>query len=114
SGVPYRAFVEQQLISPLALTSTGFDSSVAAPGGLATGHVRLDGRWEPLPFSGSGVFSAIGGLFSTVQDLSVWVRWFTDAFPARDGEDGGPLPRAARREMQQAHRAMPARDGEAG
>jgi CubicO group peptidase (beta-lactamase class C family) len=112
SGVPYRTFVEQQLITPLGLRSTGFDTSVAAPDCLATGHVRLDGRWQALPFSSPGVFSAIGGLFSTVQDLGVWARWFADAFPARDDEDSGPLPRTLRREMQQVHRASrPTKDG---
>jgi CubicO group peptidase (beta-lactamase class C family) len=107
SGLPYRDFVEQHLISPLGMTSTGFDTSVAPSGGLATGHTKVDGRWQALPFSSPGVFSAIGGLFSTVEDLCRWVRWFGDAFPARDDEDAGPLSRASRREMQQAHRAIP-------
>jgi CubicO group peptidase (beta-lactamase class C family) len=107
SELPYRDFVEQHLISPVGMASTGFDTSVAAAGGLATGHMKLNGRWQALPFSGPGVFSAIGGLFSTVEDLSRWVRWFGDAFPARDEEDAGPLSRASRREMQQAHRAIP-------
>jgi CubicO group peptidase (beta-lactamase class C family) len=107
SELPYHDFVEQHLISPLGMTSTGFDTSVAAPGGIATGHVRLDERWHAVPFSSPGVFSAIGGLFSTVEDLCLWVRWFADAFPARDSEDAGPLCRALRREMQQAHRAIP-------
>jgi hypothetical protein len=53
------------------------------------------------------VFSAIGGLFSTVEDLVRWVCWLADAFPARDGADPGPLRRASRREMQQVHRAIP-------
>jgi CubicO group peptidase (beta-lactamase class C family) len=107
SELPYRDFVEQHLISPLGMSSTGFDTSVAAPGGIATGHMRLDGRWQAVPFSSPGVFSAIGGLFSTVEDLCLWVRWLGDAFPAREDEDTGPLCRALRREMQQAHRAIP-------
>jgi CubicO group peptidase (beta-lactamase class C family) len=107
SGQPYRDFVDQRLIRPLGLTSTGFDTSVAAPGGIATGHFRLDGRWQALPFSSPGVFSAMAGLFSTVEDLARWVSWLADAFPSRDGADAGPLLRASRREMQQVHRAVP-------
>lgn len=105
SGQSYHEFVDQELIRPLGLTSTGFDRSEAES--LAVGHVRVDGRWEPLPFSRPGVFSAIGGLFSTVGDLAQWVRWLADAFPPRDGEDPGPLRRASRRAMQQVRRAVP-------
>jgi CubicO group peptidase (beta-lactamase class C family) len=105
SGQTYHEFVDRQLIRPLGLTSTGFDRSGAAS--LALGHVRLDGRWQALPFTAPGVFSALGGLFSTVDDLARWVRWLADAFPARDGEDPGPLSRASRRAMQQVRRAVP-------
>ncbi|MCO5971234.1 serine hydrolase domain-containing protein [Actinoallomurus soli] len=106
SGTPYHEFVERRLLRPLGLTATGFDTSVAAPSGVATGHSRLDGRWHPEAFSDPGVFSAIGGLFSTVEDLARWMRWLADAFPARDGADDGPLRRASRRDMQQVHRAV--------
>ena len=49
----------------------------------------------------------MGGLWASVRDLARWVGEFTDAFPARDDpDDGHPLRRASRREMQQAHAAM--------
>jgi CubicO group peptidase (beta-lactamase class C family) len=105
SGISYHEFVDRHLIRPLGLTSTGFDLSGATS--LALGHVRLDGRWQALPFTAPGVFSALGGLFSTVDDLAQWVRWLADAFPARDGADPGPLRRASRRAMQQVRRAVP-------
>lgn len=105
SGGSYHEFVDERLLRPLGLNSTGFDRSEA--GSLAVGHVRRDGRWEPLPFTRPGVFSSMGGLFSTVEDLAQWVRWLADAFPARDGEDPGPLRRASRRAMQQVRRAVP-------
>jgi CubicO group peptidase (beta-lactamase class C family) len=112
--LPYHEFVARHLLGPLGMTSTGFDTSVAAPGGVATGHVRLDGRWQALPFSGPGVFSAMGGLFSTVEDLARWVSWLADAFPPRDDGDSGPLSRASRRAMQQVQRAVPPSGGDGG
>ena len=41
---------------------------------------------------------------TTVFDLAKWVAWLDDAFPARDGDDHGPLSRASRREMQTIQR----------
>lgn len=107
AGVGYRDYVRDELLAPLGLRSTGFDATVPAPGGVASGHVRLGDSWADQPHSTPGVFSAIGGLFSTVADLATWVRWLADAFPARDGVDPGPLSRAARRGMQRAHTAIP-------
>lgn len=110
AALPYHDVVRGRFLEPLGLTSTGFDASVADD--VAIGYHRLDGRWEPQPVSGPGVFSAIGGLFSTVADLARWMCWLADAFPARDGADDGPLRRATRRDMQQAHRYIPpGRDG---
>ena len=47
----------------------------------------------------------MGGLWSCIDDLVVWMAWLDDAFPARDGFDDGPLRRSSRRELQQVHRA---------
>jgi CubicO group peptidase (beta-lactamase class C family) len=109
TGSPYREVVERRVLEPLGLTSTGFTVDVPASGGLAVGHRRRDdGGWEPLPFSGPGAFSPIGGLFSTTTDLARWARWLASAFdPEGRGDVDGVLSRASRREMQQVHRATP-------
>ena len=50
----------------------------------------------------------MGGVFTSVRDLALWVEGFLDAFPARDEPEGWhPLRRASRREMQQLHRLIP-------
>ncbi|AMB58570.1 serine hydrolase domain-containing protein [Microterricola viridarii] len=105
AGLPYRRVVEERLLEPLGLNGTGFDTSVAASGGIVTGFRRHAGSWEPLPFTGPGAFSAIGGLFSTVADLARWAGWLASAFTS-EGADaaGGMLSAASRREMQQLHR----------
>lgn len=69
AGMPYQNFVEAELLHPLGLLSTGFDSSVPAAGGVARGFRKLAHGWQLLPFSAPGEFSAIGGLFSTLEDL---------------------------------------------
>ncbi|ROQ39442.1 CubicO group peptidase (beta-lactamase class C family) [Frondihabitans sp. PhB188] len=109
SGTPYRDVVTRTILEPLGLASTGFVRPDDADDRLAVGHRRLDGEWQPLPFSGPGGFSPIGGLFSTVADLSRWARWLSSAWAdGRDGDRDGILSRASRRELQQMHRYVPA------
>jgi len=110
AGRPYREVVEETILRPLGLDATGFTADVPAAGGVAVGHRRHGDTWEPLPFSGPGGFSPIGGLFSTVTDLARWARWLSSAFdPEGRGDVDGILSRASRREMQQAHRTVPGR-----
>ncbi|WP_168200361.1 serine hydrolase domain-containing protein [Protaetiibacter larvae] len=68
AGMPYRRVVETRLLEPLGLTGTGFEATATA----IRGHRRGPDGWEQLPFSGPGAFSPIGGLFSTVADLTRW------------------------------------------
>lgn len=96
--------VRQELLEPLGLWSTGFDAGVRAAGGVAQGYCRRGGAWELQPFSGPGAFSAIGGLFSTLNDLGRWADWLADGFTGGPEPAGEPLSRASRREMQQLHR----------
>ena len=109
TGSSYRDVVTERLLDPLGMTSTGFDESAVPPSRRATGHRRDGGGWRPVPNDPYGAFAPMGGLFSTVTDLARWVAEFTDAFPPRDDpESGHPLSRASRRELQQAHRGLPA------
>lgn len=109
TGEPYRDVVGRRLLTPLGLTSTGFDPELLPAQRLATGHRRgPDGGWQEVPFDPYGAFAPMGGLFSTVRDLARWIAGFTDAFPPRDDPEGEhPLRRASRRELQQPHRGLP-------
>jgi CubicO group peptidase (beta-lactamase class C family) len=117
AGRPYRDVVTDRILRPLGLASTTFVEPAEAADRLAIGHRKLDGEWQPLPFSGPGGFSSIGGLFSTVTDLSRWARWLSSAFDgaapgdaaagsqaSSPGDLPGILSRASRRELQQAYR----------
>ncbi|WP_433413655.1 serine hydrolase domain-containing protein [Microtetraspora malaysiensis] len=107
TGRPFTQVVSDRFLQPLGMSSTTYDYRDVAGERLATGYHRVGDRWEPQAFTAPGMFSAIGGVLSTVEDLAVWVHGFASAFPARDEPEGGhPLARATRRSMQQQHRAI--------
>lgn len=91
----YDEFVHRDILAPLGLSSTAYEPGPEA----VPGYRRGPAGWVELPPVGSGAFAAMGGLLSTVRDLTTWVAGFTSAFPAGT-EDDHPLRRAARREMQ--------------
>ena len=103
SGMRPQELVTSVLLQPLGMTSTTWvrpsQPEVAEP------YRVRDGEWlhEGDPF-GDGTIAPMGGIWSSVRDLARWVGFFTDAFPPRDDADEGPVPRWARREMQQLRR----------
>ena len=109
SGAQFQDTITQRVIRPLGLTSTAFRLDDVPADRLALGHVLRDGDWVVEPTSPTGEFASIGGLFSTVGDLSRWVSTLCGAFPPRDDHDPQvPLARASMREMQQGHRFVSA------
>ena len=102
AGREYREVVRERLLEPLGMTSSGYLEEEVEPARLAHGYVWRDGRFLEEPMDGYGALASMGGLFTTVEDLTRWVAGFQDAWPPRDEPEGGhPLSRASRREMQQ-------------
>lgn len=97
AGRPYIEFVTDELLGPLGLDQIGYHTGLPAADGVAVGHQRVDDEWVPLPFSGPGAFSPIGGLFATARDLIRWVCWLAAA--RADDADDLVLARSSRREM---------------
>ncbi|WP_413601451.1 serine hydrolase domain-containing protein [Curtobacterium sp. Curtsp57] len=109
AGRPFTQVASDAVLRPLGLDDTVF-AAADARRFVVVGARPHDGSWEPLPISGPGAFSPIGGLFSTVTDLSRWARHLSSAFtPIRTGDaaEAGPVSPADRRLMQQAMRQIP-------
>lgn len=108
TGGGYQEFVGHRLLRPLDLASTTFAQDGVPAARLASGYVRREGNFVLEGSDASGAMAAIGGLWSSVRDLSRWISGFLEAFPARDDPDHDhPLARSTRREMQQVHRMSP-------
>ncbi len=107
SGIEYRDLVRTRFLEPLGMTATTYAMEEIPADQLAHGYVRRDDAWLEEPIDGYGALASMGGVFTSVADLARWVAGFTDAFPPRDApDDGHPLRRATRREMQQARRSV--------
>lgn len=65
TGMTYVEAVGAMLLEPLGLGAVVFDFVQVPAADLATGYRRLGADWLPLPFSGPGAFSCIGGALAT-------------------------------------------------
>jgi CubicO group peptidase (beta-lactamase class C family) len=99
-------FITENLLRPLATDRTTWlqptHDDWARPFRVVDGQRVPD--IDPL---GDGAIAPMGGLWSCVADVARWVTWLADAFPPRDDDEGGPLCRVSRREMQQVQRSFP-------
>ena len=73
TGRTYIEVVESRLLQPLGMASSGFDPDDLRGRTVANGYVRRSTGWVEEPIAGSGAFSPMGGLLSTVSDLAAWV-----------------------------------------
>ena len=86
------------------MTSTTLHPSSVPANRLAIGYRWEDDQWKEEPALPHGSFGAMGGMLTSIRDLSRYVGAFLDAWPPRDGPEAGPLSRASLREMQQPWR----------
>jgi CubicO group peptidase (beta-lactamase class C family) len=104
AGREYKDVVRERLLQPLGMTATGYLEDEVPADRKAMGYVWRDGRYLPEGMDPYGALAAMGGIFTSVEDLATWVGGFQDAATPHDGpDDSHPLRRASRREMQQAH-----------
>lgn len=101
SGRPYRDFIEQEIMRPLGMSSTGYDIFASPPKRRALGY-----RWENDAFArepdmAHGTFGAMGGVQTGANDYARWVGFLLSAWPARDGPEQGPVRRSSVRELSQ-------------
>ena len=108
SGMPYRQYVKQRVLQPLGMTSTTLEPADVAPDRLAHGYRWEDERWKEEAQLPDGSFGSMGGMLTSIRDLTRYVAAYLDAWPPRDGQETGPIRRSSLREMQQVWRPRPA------
>jgi CubicO group peptidase (beta-lactamase class C family) len=101
SGQKYSEYVTEHILKPLGMTHTYFEYSRVPPVALAHGYRRLGGEWVEQPMLHDGIYGAMGGMITTIEDFAKYEAWQLDAWPSRNGPEGAVLKRSSRREMQQ-------------
>jgi len=108
SGKRYSDYVAANILEPLGMTATTLEPKEVAANHLALGYRWEDEQWKPEPLLSNGSFGSMGGMLTTLHDLSRYVAVYLSAFPAHDGPETAPIRRASLREMQQVWRPAPA------
>ena len=108
SGMPYRQYLQANILKPLGMTATTLEAAEVPPARLARGY-RLEGtELVDEPALADGAFGPMGGMMTSTRDLAAYVGFLLSAWPPRDDPDTGPVRRASLREMQQVWRPSPA------
>lgn len=76
SGQGYEDFLEQRIFQPLGMKDTRFNSDrLQASDNVATGYALADFKdLQPAPRMSWGNVSGAGGIYSSVHEMSKWVR----------------------------------------
>src|SRR4051812_21946172 len=98
--VPYTEYVNAKILKPLGMTSTTLEPKTVAANRLAHGYRWEDERWKDEPLLSNGSFGSMGGMLTSVRDLSRYVGVFLSAWPPHDGAETAPIKRSSLREMQ--------------
>lgn len=107
SGAPYAAYVQKNILTPLALADTTPEIPVSEKGKrLATGYSSRDreGKRQPLPFFTINGVAPAAGYASNVGDLARFASWQFRLL-AKGGTE--VLKATTLREMQRIHWAEP-------
>ncbi|HRO47400.1 serine hydrolase domain-containing protein [Agriterribacter sp.] len=104
SGTSYQQYITRNILEPLGMTHTGWEYTKVPAALLAHGYRWLNGNWQEEELLHDGVYGAMGGLITSVEDFSRYMAFHLSAWPPRNDKETGPVKRSSVREMQQAWR----------
>jgi CubicO group peptidase (beta-lactamase class C family) len=99
SGLPYNEYIQQHILKPLGMNTTTYEFKEVKPELLALGYRYLDGSWKNEPLLADGIYGAMGGMITSVEEFSQYVSLHQQAWPERNEVDKMPLKRGTLREM---------------
>jgi len=98
SKMSFEDYITINILNPLNMEVTVMDFSKAYISDIAQGYSN-DLAQKRIPFQENGVFGAMGGLISSIEDFSKYMIFHLSAWPARNNNDNDVLKRGSLREM---------------
>ena len=104
SGQPYQQYIHKNILEPLGMDDTYWEYAEVPTDQLAQGYRRAKEGWQEEPLLHDGVFGAMGGLLTSLEDFSRYMALHLAAWPPRNEEEPKVLSRSSLREMHQPQR----------
>lgn len=76
SGQEYGKYMKQEILDPLGMSASTYLTGEISENHRASGYARFDSGLTLEPTTSHGAFTPMGGLHSSIEDLSKWVRSF--------------------------------------
>ena len=99
SGQSYENYITKNILEPLGMSHTYWEYSKVPEKELAHGYRWINGNWSEQPLLHDGIYGAMGGMITSMEDFSKYVALHLSAWPPRDDEDSGSVRRSSIREM---------------
>jgi CubicO group peptidase (beta-lactamase class C family) len=99
SGQPYQRYITREILTPLGMKDTRWDTADVPLERLALGYRWEKNTWSLERIEPDGVYGAMGGLVTTAEDFTRYIAFHLSAWPPRNDPDTGPVRRATLREM---------------
>jgi CubicO group peptidase (beta-lactamase class C family) len=100
SGMSYQDYITRNILDPLGMNHTYWEYSKVPDQKLALGYQWVNGNWVEQPMLHDGIYGAMGGMMTTLEDFCKYMNLHLSAWPPRNDADTGPVKRSSIREMQ--------------
>ncbi|MEM9831874.1 MAG: serine hydrolase domain-containing protein [Bacteroidota bacterium] len=99
SGQPFGEYIRESIFQPLGMNDTYWEIDRVPDEKLVIGYRWEDQEYKLEPMLHHGIYGAMGGLLTTIEDFRKYVSFHLSAWPPRSSEDDGPVKRSTLREM---------------
>ncbi len=103
SGLTYDAYIKQSILDPLGMQHTTYEYRTIPTKNLAKGYRTIKGNWVNVPLLKDGIYGAMGGMITSIDDFAKYLALHQAAWPERNEPENKVIKRSTVREMHQPY-----------